>query len=148
MMPASHRPRLLNIAVPALVVIAVTGCSTAPRFIKNWQHVRIGMSQREVLSLLGEPTAKQGPAQVKIDHGGDSEPSIAAAAGIAFAIFGSPDECWEYYIAAKRELTKEEMAEEIVKSLFGPRDKSHVIYFDQNGKVNKMRRPTTTAGGG
>ena len=122
-------------------LIALAGCSKVPRFERNWHQVKVGMSKEQVEFILGEPTVKHGPAKVTIKSDGDSEPTIAAAAGLGFAIFGTGDECWEYFALEQRELTEEEKGREIVKALFGPRDESYVVYFASAGKVKKMRSP-------
>lgn len=122
-------------------LIALAGCSKVPRFERNWHQVKAGMSKEQVEFILGEPTVKHGPAKVKIESDGDSEPSVAAVAGLGFAIFGTPDECWEYFAREQRRLTEEEKGRELMGALFGPRDDSYVVYFASAGKVKKMSSP-------
>jgi len=103
------------------------------------------MSRSDVLRLLGEPTLKTEPGGAKIEHEGDSEPTIAAAGGIGFAIFGSPDERWEYSLENEGDLSEAEIAEDMVAGLFGPSDNAYVVYFDAAGKVKALRPPVESA---
>ena len=129
--------------IVTILMLLALGCerSNLPRFVANWDSVEIGMSKEQVISLLGEPIGKHGPAKVEIEHDGDSEPAIAAAGGLAGMFFDSLYEYWEYDSINREELSQEQAVEELVESLFGPSDESFVVYFDENGKVKKLRRP-------
>ncbi len=99
------------------------------------------MTKDHVLELLGEPVGKSGKEEGTWSGKGKSDPTRAAAAGIAGAIFSVPEEYWEYNSIDASKLTEEKIADYMIKGLFNPLDESFVVYFDQDGKVKKLRLP-------
>ena len=118
-----------------------SGCSSTPLYVTNWNSVKIGMSKEQVLELLDEPNGKSVPQEDSWSGEGESDPTRAAAAGIAGVIYGDSDEWWEYFSIDIKGLSEEEIAAKLFKLIFSPLDESFVVYFNQNGKVKKLRPP-------
>jgi len=121
------------------VLMLTNGCKSIPRHEANWTSVEVGMTKEQVLELLGEPMGKSVPEE-ETGSGGESDPTRAAAAGIAGLILGD-DDYWEYFSIETKGLSEEEIAAKLFEHIFSPLDQSYVVYFDQNGKVNKLRLP-------
>ena len=145
--PNSRRRRYLYgllICLLAATVVAFAWVFLAnrpPRHVRNWPYVKVGMTKSEVVRLLGEPTTRRGPA--KVEGPGDSQPTIAAVAGLGAAIFGGLDEYFAWESAPKDfdKLSDKEKVEKSFSSLFGPSDESFVVYFDMQGRVKKFIPP-------
>jgi hypothetical protein len=130
---------LLLLAGAALAVVFVR--FRAPRFVRNWTTVQIGMSKEQVVCLLGQPGRKCEPPKMET-HGKPSEPASGAAVGVA-SLFFELDEYWEWEISRTNleGLSEEEKTKYLFSLLFQPSDEAFVVYFDQDGKVSKCRPP-------
>jgi hypothetical protein len=51
--------------VLVIALLGLAGCAT-PVYVRNWEHVQLGMTRDEVCDLLGEPHSGSAPANVSI----------------------------------------------------------------------------------
>lgn len=161
----SRRRLLPCMAVTLVILAAAPSCSSRPsepKVVANWQHARVGMSRDEIRSLFGDPNGTHGPAKVVQEDSSDVSFAGMAAFAIGSAIFGGPDEDWEYappdYVGSTlteeqqrqellriQQLPEEEQQKigaEMMKAVFsGPNDEAFIIYFDANGRVKDLRPP-------
>ena len=138
--------RILTIAI---LLLTLLGCDSEERSVSQWHLIKHDMTKAEVLSVIGDPDVKSEPAVPEVIPKGGQEPTLTeiAATGIGSAILGTPQEYWEYYPLGEtgqhREPSQEDTIEAALGSMFGPADKSFVVYFNSRGAVTELRRPLT-----
>ncbi len=103
-----------------VALLAFTGCAT-PRYVTNWQEVKVGMSTLEVKDLLGTPTFQSVVSQE------------VAKSPFGSRIFGPYHKRWDYWKRGWSWLD--------LDGMFGPRADAFVVYFDSEGEVVRLRLP-------
>lgn len=118
--------------ISIIALLAFAGCAT-PVYVTNWKQIELGMTQKRVRDLLGEPHSLSAPmdpkvkATVKVD-GTNVPPELVEQGAKLFlgALFDRNHERWIYG----------------QDSFIGPPDKAFAVYFDKQGKVIGYRRPS------
>jgi hypothetical protein len=131
---------LVLVAGAALVYFYFT--TRGPQCARNWDRVKEGMSQKEVIELLGEPTAKKGPP--KFDANADkSSFANSLAADLTGAILGGITECWEWEPEPVdfNKLSDSEKLKQMMANKLGFSQTAFLVYFDSEGNVHGRRPP-------
>lgn len=138
---------LSRILTTAILLLMLLGCDSKELSVSQWHLINREMTKAEILSVIGDPDGECAPAVSEGITNGSSEPTLTevAAFGVGSAMFGTPQEYWEYYPPRKADQHREQSQEDAIKaaigSLFGPADESYVVYFNSDGTVAKLRRP-------
>ncbi|MHC4992224.1 MAG: outer membrane protein assembly factor BamE [Planctomycetota bacterium] len=108
------RRKTTLIASLTLTAMFLAGCSGTPKYVDNFDQVRVGMDRDEVEELLGKPTTRHFPGQHQREL----------------------RERWDY---GKRESV---LAPSLTSPTAASTD-VFVVYFGSDNKVKRYRRPTT-----
>ncbi|MEN6452502.1 MAG: hypothetical protein ABFC96_18590, partial [Thermoguttaceae bacterium] len=106
-----------------------------PRVTAYWSCVEIGMSEADVRNLLGEPPVMAAPWTLTTDK--------TAAAASSQSAATRRWEYWEYDPEATLLWRVTHLDDAFFGPLFGPSDRSFVVFFDDDGKVKRLRVPLT-----
>ena len=115
---------------PAIFCVA---CSTLPSVAEHWSELKPGMTKGVVVGLIGEPASTSPRWEPEVDS--EDPPSLATFLETVFcrAMFDAGYERWEYGDFGP------------LDNFFRPSDEAFLVYFDENGRIVKSRRPVTGA---
>jgi len=65
--------RISSLPVILIMVVLLSGCAS-PNCVKGWEKIKVGMSQKQVVKSLGEPTVTMPPVPVAPPTSGITSP--------------------------------------------------------------------------
>ena len=117
----------------AAAYLCLSGCATVtdpPKHVTNWSKMEVGMTKPQVIDLLGTPSLRVCPSQSKPQPDQSLIENIVGDA-VVRALFDLWFERWHYG------------QNEPFENIFRPSDDIYSVYFNEQDRVVRFRKPVT-----